>query len=89
MKASNSGSVVLAEDLFFGGNTVVLDHGLGIYTVYMHLSGFNVTPGLRVSKGDIIGFVGSSGRASGPHLHFGVKIFEINVNPASFLKLRL
>lgn len=89
VKASNRGSVVLAEDLFFGGNTIVLDHGLGIYTVYMHLSGFNVKPGAYVSKGDIIGFVGSSGRSSGPHLHFGVKIFDLNINPASFVRLRL
>ncbi len=89
VKASNRSKVVLAEELFFGGNTIILDHGQGIYTIYMHLSKFNVKPGDIVSKGDIIGFVGSSGRASGPHLHFGVKVLNINTNPVSFVELDL
>jgi hypothetical protein len=89
VRASNRGRVVLAEELFFGGNTIILDHGIGIYTIYMHLSGFNVKPGDIVEKGEIIGFVGSSGRATGPHLHFGVRLSDINVNPVSLLKLRL
>jgi murein DD-endopeptidase MepM/ murein hydrolase activator NlpD len=89
IRASNKGKVVLAEGLFFGGNTVILDHGQGIFTVYMHLSGFNVKQGDDVSRGDIIGFVGSTGRSSGPHLHFGVKVFDISVNPVTFLKLQL
>jgi|Deesub1362A_J573_1020465.scaffolds.fasta_scaffold00165_28 murein DD-endopeptidase MepM/ murein hydrolase activator NlpD len=87
VKAANTGRVVLAEELFFGGNTVIIDHGQGIYTVYMHLSKFNVTYGEIVSKGDIIGFVGSTGRATGPHLHFGVKVTAVNVNPVSFTRL--
>jgi murein DD-endopeptidase MepM/ murein hydrolase activator NlpD len=87
--ASNSGKVVLAEELFFGGNTLVLDHGMGIFTVYMHLSGFNRKLGESVSKGDVIGFVGSTGRSTGPHLHFGVKAQELSVNPVSFAKLKL
>jgi len=89
IKASNRGRVVLTEELFFGGNTVILDHGQGIYTVYMHLSGFSVAPGNLVAKNDIIGFVGSSGRSSGPHLHFGVKVAGINVNPVSITGLKL
>lgn len=89
VSASNKGRVVLAEELFFGGNTLILDHGQGIYTIYMHLSGFSVRLGDIVSKSDIIGFVGSSGRASGPHLHFGVKILNTNANPLSFVKLIL
>lgn len=89
IKASNTGRVVLTEELFFGGNTVVVDHGQGIFTVYMHLSGFNVSPGDLVSKNDIIGFVGSSGRSSGPHLHFGVKVRGINTNPVSITGLKL
>lgn len=89
VKASNRGMVVLAEELFFGGNTVVLDHGMGIYTVYMHLLAFNVKNGDIVLKGDIIGLVGSSGRANGPHLHFGVKVADINTNPVSFVNLNL
>ena len=87
--ASNSGRVVLAEELFFGGNTLVLDHGMGIYSVYMHLSGFHRQVGESVSKEDVIGFVGSTGRSTGPHLHFGIKAQELSVNPVSFAKLKL
>lgn len=87
--ASNSGRVVLAEGLFLGGNTVVIDHGLGIYTVYMHLSKFNVALNDMVSKDDLIGLVGSTGRASGPHLHFGIKIGGISANPVSIFNLKL
>ena len=89
VKASNRGRVVLAEELFFGGNTIILDHGQGIYTIYMHLSRFNIKPEDIVSKGDVIGFVGSTGRSSNPHLHFGVKVMNINVNPVSFAGLDL
>jgi len=89
VKASNHGRVVLAEELFFGGNTVIIDHGQGIYTIYMHLSEFKVQLGNIVSKGDTIGFVGASGRATGPHLHFGVKVYNISVNPVSLVELRL
>jgi murein DD-endopeptidase MepM/ murein hydrolase activator NlpD len=89
VKASNRGRVILADKLFFGGKTVVLDHGDGIYTIYMHLSEVNVKHDAVVSKGDIIGFVGSTGRATGPHLHFGVKVLEINTNPVSFVRLQL
>ena len=89
VKASNHGRVVLAEELFFGGNTVVIDHGQGIYTIYMHLSEFKVQPGNTISKGDTVGFVGASGRATGPHLHFGVKVHNISVNPVSLAELRL
>lgn len=89
VKASNNGRVVLAKELFFGGYTIILDHGQGIYTIYMHLSEFNVEPRDIVSRGDIIGFVGSSGRSTGPHLHFGVKVQNINTNPVSFVELDL
>jgi murein DD-endopeptidase MepM/ murein hydrolase activator NlpD len=89
IKASNDGRVVLAEGLFYGGNTLILDHGQGLYTIYMHLSGFKVKPDEIVSKGGVVGFVGSSGRSSGPHLHFGVKVTDINVNPVSLIKLGL
>jgi hypothetical protein len=89
VRASNSGKVVLAEELFFGGNTLLLDHGMGIFTVYMHLSGFNSKVGESVSKGNVIGFVGSTGRSTGPHLHFGIKAQELSVNPVSFTKLKL
>jgi len=89
VRASNRGRVVLAENLFFGGNTVVIDHGLGIYTLYMHLDRFKALHGQLVAKGDVIGFVGSSGRSTGPHLHFGAKIMATNANPLSLTKLGL
>lgn len=87
IKASNGGTVVLAQELFYGGNTVVIDHGLGIFTVYMHLSAYAVTEGETVANGQIVGFVGATGRASGPHLHFGVKVADKSVNPLSLMKL--
>jgi murein DD-endopeptidase MepM/ murein hydrolase activator NlpD len=87
--ASNRGRVVLAEELFFGGNTVVVDHGQGIFTVYMHLSDFNISPGDVLEKNAVIGYVGSTGRSSGPHLHFGVKVAGINANPVSLTRLKL
>ena len=89
VRASNSGTVVLAEELFYGGNTLVLDHGMGIFTVYMHLSRFERAVGDHVAGGDLIGFVGSTGRSTGPHLHFGVKAQELSVNPLTFMKLTL
>jgi hypothetical protein len=89
VKASNNGRAVLAEGLFFGGNTIVLDHGQGIYTIYMHLSKMKVNPGDTVLKGEVIGLVGSSGRSTGPHLHFGAKVMNIPVNPVSLTDLKL
>jgi murein DD-endopeptidase MepM/ murein hydrolase activator NlpD len=89
VRAINSGKVVLKEDLFYGGNTVVIDHGTGLFSVYMHLSGFNVSEGQYVSKGDIIGFIGATGRATGPHLHMSVKLNGISVNPLSLMRLGL
>ena len=89
VRASNRGRVVLAEDLFFGGNTLIIDHGLGIYTIYMHLDRFEALSGNLISKGDLIGYVGSSGRSTGPHLHFGVKIMAANANPLSLIKLNI
>ena len=89
IKASNNGRIVLAEELFFGGNTIIIDHGQGLYTIYMHLSEFN--RGLKdlISKGDVIGYVGSTGRSTGPHLHFGVKVNTVSVNPFSLTRLPL
>lgn len=89
VKAANCGSVVLSRELFFGGKTVIIDHGQGIFTLYMHLSHTFVSVGDHVKKGDVIGFVGSTGRTTGPHLHFGVKVADISVNPVSLMNLRL
>ena len=89
VKAVNSGMVVLNDDLFFGGNTLVIDHGMGLFSVYMHLSKINVAKGEKVSKGQMIGAVGMSGRATGPHLHLSVKLHGVSINPESLFKLEL
>ncbi len=89
IEACNRGRVVLAKNLFFGGNTVVLDHGMGIYSIYMHLSKFDVKPGDIVSKGQTVGLVGATGRATGPHLHLSMKVRDISANPVSFTRLPL
>lgn len=85
--ATNGGLVVLADDLFYGGNTVVVDHGLGLYSFYMHLDRITVVPGDRVARGNEIGRLGSTGRSTGPHLHFGMKLRGVNVNPLSMVHL--
>jgi murein DD-endopeptidase MepM/ murein hydrolase activator NlpD len=89
VRALNSGTVVLRDDLFFGGNTLVVDHGMGLYSIYMHLSEFQVAGDEQVSRGQIIGLVGMSGRATGPHLHLGVKLDGVSINPEALFKLRL
>jgi murein DD-endopeptidase MepM/ murein hydrolase activator NlpD len=89
IKASNNGRIVLAEELFLGGNTIIVDHGQGIYSIYMHLSKFESDLNDTVSRGDVIGYVGSTGRSTGPHLHFGVKVNTISVNPFSLTRLPL
>jgi len=87
--AANAGRVVIDDDLFFGGNSVVIDHGVGIYTVYMHLQESKVLEGKMVSKGEVIGLVGSTGRSTGPHLHYTVKIAATNISPRALSKLPL
>lgn len=89
VQAVNSGTVVLSRDLFYGGNTLVIDHGMGLYSVYMHLSKFNAAEGERVEKGRVVGFVGSSGRATGPHLHMSVKLNGVSVDPEALFRLAL
>ncbi|GAC1618473.1 MAG: hypothetical protein PVS2B2_03670 [Candidatus Acidiferrum sp.] len=78
--AAQSGRVALAEELFFAGNTVVVDHGLGIYTLYGHLSSVAVKVGDDVAAGAVLGAVGATGRATGPHLHWGLTVGRARVN---------
>ncbi|UCE42709.1 MAG: M23 family metallopeptidase [Candidatus Aminicenantes bacterium] len=87
VKASNSGRVVLAKNLYFAGNTIILDHGLGVFTSYLHISNILVERGEMVRKGDIIGEVGATGRVTGPHLHWGVKVSGSRIDPYSLLSL--
>ena len=79
--ATQSGRVVLAEELYFSGNTVIIDHGLGIYSLYGHLSATDVGVGDDVKAGAVIGKVGATGRVTGPHLHWGVTVNKARVNP--------
>lgn len=79
--ASQRGRVVLADNLFYAGNAIVIDHGLGVYTFYCHLSQINVKEGDTVERGALIGKVGATGRVTGPHLHWGLTIDTARVNP--------
>jgi murein DD-endopeptidase MepM/ murein hydrolase activator NlpD len=87
VRASNSGRVVLAKNLYFAGNTVIIDHGLGVFTSYLHFSKILTKRGDMVRKGDIIGEIGATGRVTGPHLHWGVRVSGSRVDPFSLLSL--
>lgn len=87
VRASNSGRVVLANDLYFAGKTVVIDHGLGVFTQYLHFSKIIAQRGESVKKGDVIGEIGSTGRVTGPHLHWGVRVLGTRIDPLSLLSL--
>jgi len=86
IQAPNAGEVVLAEDLYFSGNTVVLDHGAGLYSLFAHLSKTNVGLGSRVARGDVLGEVGATGRVTGPHLHWAVRLQNTSVDPLSLVE---
>lgn len=85
--AANRGRVALIGDFFFAGRLVVLDHGLGLYTLYFHLDRVDVDEGTLVERGDSIGTVGATGRATGPHLHWGAQLGPARVDPLGLLTL--
>ena len=86
--ATNRGRVVLAKSLFFTGNTVILDHGLGIYSLYAHLSRIDVKVGDIINSGQQVGLSGATGRVTGPHLHWGMVVQGARVDPFSLVNLK-
>jgi murein DD-endopeptidase MepM/ murein hydrolase activator NlpD len=87
--AANSGDVVLARPLYYEGNCVVIDHGLGLYTISMHLSRIDVAEGQHLITGELIGLSGATGRVTGPHLHWAVRWHDAYLDPAKLLQLDL
>jgi murein DD-endopeptidase MepM/ murein hydrolase activator NlpD len=87
--ATNNGTVILAQNLYFEGNCVIIDHGQGLLTLYLHLSEFKVKEGDAVEKGQIIGLSGGTGRATAPHLHFAVRWRGEYLDPRTLLELHL
>jgi murein DD-endopeptidase MepM/ murein hydrolase activator NlpD len=89
VEAMNDGTVLLARLLYYEGNFVVVDHGQGLLTIYMHLSEFKVKEGDQVKRGQVIALSGGTGRATGPHLHVGVRWQGTYIDPAALIRLRL
>jgi murein DD-endopeptidase MepM/ murein hydrolase activator NlpD len=87
--AINSGRVVLARPLYFEGGCVIIDHGLGLMSVYMHLSRIQVAVGRKVRRGQVIALSGASGRATGPHLHLGVRWDGNYLDPAKLFQITM
>ena len=87
IKASNSGEVVLARDLYFSGNTVIINHGIGLFSIYCHMSKTVAREGTCIDKGKTIGYTGSSGRSTGPHLHWGLRLADTYADPLSIVHL--
>jgi murein DD-endopeptidase MepM/ murein hydrolase activator NlpD len=85
VKAPNAGRVVLADSLYYTGNTIVIDHGLGLYSLFAHLSEIDIHVDNMVKTGDVIGAVGATGRVTGPHLHWSVRVNGARVDPVSLL----
>jgi murein DD-endopeptidase MepM/ murein hydrolase activator NlpD len=87
VKAPNTGRVVVARDLFFSGNTVVIDHGAATFSMLAHLSRIDVAEGERITRGQRVGLVGATGRVTGPHLHWALRVAGARVDPLSALAL--
>ncbi len=87
IQAPNAGRVVVARDLFYTGNTVIIDHGLGVFSTLAHLSRLDVAEGARVERAHVVGLVGATGRVTGPHLHWALSVSGARVDPLSLLAL--
>ncbi|SRR6266498_1176442 len=89
VRTVNHGTVILARKLFFEGGCVVVDHGLGLLSLYLHLSEISVKEGEEVASGQVLGLSGGTGRASGPHLHLAIRWQGVYLNPAILMKLKV
>jgi murein DD-endopeptidase MepM/ murein hydrolase activator NlpD len=87
--AVNRGTVLLAQPLYFEGNCVMIDHGQGLLTIFMHLSRIDVKKGDEVERGKQLGLSGGTGQATGPHLHFAARWQGVYVDPAKLLELKM
>jgi murein DD-endopeptidase MepM/ murein hydrolase activator NlpD len=87
IKAPNAGKVVLAANLYYSGNTIILDHGHGLYSYFGHLSAFAVREGDAAAAGDVVGKVGATGLVTGPHLHWSVRLAGARVDPLSLVEV--
>ncbi len=87
IKAAAAGRVMLAKNLYYSGNTVIIDHGLGVFSLFAHLSRIDVTSGTDVAVRQIIGLVGATGRVTGPHLHWTVRVAGARVDPLAVLEV--
>src|SRR5262245_4226153 len=81
----NAGRIVIARSLYFSGNTIIVDHGLGLFSMFAHLSAIDVREGDRVNAGQVVGKVGATGRVTGPHLHWTVRAANARIDPLSLL----
>ena len=89
VRTSGPGTVVLADDLYFAGKTVIVDHGAGLFTIYAHLSRLDVKDGDAVEAGCVVGLSGATGRVTGPHLHWGARVGDTIFDPRALLDARL
>ncbi|MEE8178340.1 MAG: M23 family metallopeptidase, partial [Acidobacteriota bacterium] len=87
IQAPNAGKVLLAAELYYSGNVVILDHGMGMYSYFAHLSRRAVSEGEQISAGEIIGYVGATGRVTGPHLHWTLRLSGARVDPLSLMEV--
>jgi murein DD-endopeptidase MepM/ murein hydrolase activator NlpD len=87
VKSPNAGRVVAARELYFSGNTVIIDHGLGLFSLLAHLSTIEVSEGDIIAPGDVVGLVGATGRVTGPHLHWAMRVSGARIDPLGALAL--
>ncbi len=89
IKAPANGIIKLTQNLLVTGNTVIIDHGWNLFSSYSHLNKISVKNNVEIKKGDIIGYIGSTGFSTGPHLHWAVKLNDVFVNPRQFIELNI